>query len=79
MNTKYEKGKTVKDKGDVREPLLINMNSQYIQSAENSDSLQNTKIEIENNSKSPSILVPERITSPVNKTGAPLEFTFSTS
>ena len=78
MNTKYEKGKTVKDK-DVREPLLINMNSQYIQSAENSDSLQNTKIEIENNSKSPSILVPERITSPVNKTGAPLEFTFSTS
>ena len=89
MNTKYEKdvkigklekSKTVKDKGDVREPLLINMNSQYIQSAENSaGSLQNTKIEIENNSKSPSILVPERITSPVNKTGAPLEFTFSTS
>ena len=55
---------------EVREPLLINMHSN------NEESLQFTKSVIENNK---TVVEPERITSPVNKTGAPLEFTFSTS
>ena len=52
---------------EVREPLLINMNPNL--HSTNEESLQFTK----------SVMEPERITSPVNKTGAPLEFTFSTS
>ena len=59
---------------DVREPLLINMNPHM--HSNNLDSLQVTKSVIENNK---TVIEPEKLKSPVNKTGAPLEFTFSTS
>ena len=80
-NTKYEtrdkdngfQNDTTQEK-DVREPLLININSHM--HTTNMESLQFTTSVAENNK---SELVHERITSPVNKTGAPLEFTFSTS